>query len=252
MSIETSRIRSDDIAMLKKIGIPIVITVFLLSSLAAWGLAPGNPDIFVQVSPTSQDVSAGGSGAFSVTVISQEGFEDNVELTAADLPAGVIVTFDPNPVDVPAFGQGVTQMTVNAAADAPTGTITVTFTAQGVTQTDIEQSKDVTVNIAAGGGSQPPSGGSQPPSGGSQPPSGGSQPPSGGVPTTTTVTTTLTTTVVQSTTTTETTITTATSTTQITMGPPSDPMLANAALLFTILAAIIVIVAALVAIMRRR
>jgi hypothetical protein len=245
MSIETSRIRSDDIAMLKKIGIPIVITVFLLSSLAAWGLAPGNPDIFVQVSPTSQDVSAGGSGAFSVTVISQEGFEDNVELTAADLPAGVIVTFDPNPVDVPAFGQGVTQMTVNAAADAPTGTITVTFTAQGVTQTDIEQSKDVTVNIAAGGGSQPPSGGSQPPS-------GGSQPPSGGVPTTTTVTTTLTTTVVQSTTTTETTITTATSTTQITMGPPSDPMLANAALLFTILAAIIVIVAALVAIMRRR
>jgi hypothetical protein len=158
---------------IKKIVLPLAVSLLFLSSLAAWGLAPGNPDIFVQVSPTSQDVSAGGSGAFSVTVISQEGFEDDVELTAADLPAGVTVTFDPNPVNVPAFGQGDTQMTVNAAADAPTGTITVTFTAQGVTETDIEQSKDVTVNIAGGGSSPPPSGSSPPPSGSSPPPSGG-------------------------------------------------------------------------------
>jgi hypothetical protein len=181
---------------IKKIVLPLAVSLLFLSSLAAWGLAPGNPDIFVQVSPTSQDVSAGGSGAFSVTVISQEGFEDDVELTAADLPAGVTVTFDPNPVNVPAFGQGDTQMTVNAAADAPTGTITVTFTAQGVTETDIEQSKDVTVNIAGGGSSPPPSGSSPPPSGSSPPPSGSSPPPSGSSPppsggiVTTTVTTT--------------------------------------------------------------
>jgi hypothetical protein len=174
---------------IKKIVLPLAVSLLFLSSLAAWGLAPGNPDIFVQVSPTSQDVSAGGSGAFSVTVISQEGFEDDVELTAADLPAGVTVTFDPNPVNVPAFGQGDTQMTVNAAADAPTGTITVTFTAQGVTETDIEQSKDVTVNIAGGGSSPPPSGSSPPPSGSSPPPSGSSPPPSGGIVTTTVTTT---------------------------------------------------------------
>jgi hypothetical protein len=238
---KSQRIRSDNTKMLKKISIPTVIAIFLLSSVAVWGLAPGNPDIFVQVSPASQDVSTGGSGAFTVSVISQEGFEDDVQLSVADPPAGVTVTFDPNPVAVPAFAQGDVQMTVTASADASIGTVTLTITAQGVTETTIEQTKDVAVNLVAGDGQPPPP----------EPPPDGNQ-QNGGTPSTVTTTTTITTTVVQSTVLTESVITTATVTTSITQGPPQDPTLANATLGIVALAAIVLIVAAGLSIAKRK
>lgn len=137
--------------MLKKLGIPVAIAIIVLSSITAWGLAPGKPDIFVQTSPASQDVSAGGSAAFTISIISQEGFEDQVKLSVADAPAGVTVTFDPNPVDVPAFAQGDVKMTVTADSSAAAGSVKLSVVSQGVTKTEVKQTNQVTVTISGGG-----------------------------------------------------------------------------------------------------
>ncbi|MCL4435457.1 MAG: hypothetical protein M1503_06265 [Thaumarchaeota archaeon] len=141
--------------MLKKLGVPVVVAIFVLSSITAWGLAPGNPDIYVQSAPASQDVAAGGSAVFTISIISQEGFEDQVQLSVTNPPAGVKVTFDPNPVNVPAYAQGDVKMTVAADSSATAGAVKLSVVSQGVTKKDIKQTTQVTVNIGSGGGGQP-------------------------------------------------------------------------------------------------
>lgn len=154
MSSRTRRVKRDNTVMLKKLGIPVAIAIFVLSSITAWGLAPGNPDIYVQADSASKDVSAGGSAVFTISIISQEGFEDQVKVSVADAPAGVTVTFDPNPVNVPAFAQGDVKMTVTADSSAAAGAVKLSVVSQGVTKTDVKQTTQVTVNI--GGGGAPP------------------------------------------------------------------------------------------------
>lgn len=147
-----------------KITIPalvVVLTSILVAPLAAWGLAQGYPDIYMQTSPATKDVPVGGSGAFTVSIISQEGFEGKVQLTAENVPAGVTVTFDPNPIDIPAYSQGDAKMTVSTTPEVPAGSITLTVVGTSKDQFMLEaglnyvkESIPVTINIVSGAAQQ--------------------------------------------------------------------------------------------------
>ncbi len=179
--------------MTRKLGIAVVTSLLFLAPQVVLGLAPGDPDIFVMSSPTAQEVSAGGSTTFTISVISQEGFEDMVQLTLVDPPEGVTATFDPNPVEVLGFDTGNSVMTVNVAAGTPEGEVGLKVTGQGVSETDVERSANIKLNIAGSAQPPPPPSDQQPPPSDQQPPPSDQQPAGPAV--TTTVTSTITTTV---------------------------------------------------------
>jgi len=207
------------IGMMKRVGI-VVTLLLILAPQAVLALAPGAPDIYMEAQPAKADVAAGGSVKVTIVVYSQEGFEGNVKLELTDPPQGVTATFDPNPVNVPAFDLASSDMTVTAASDAAQGTVTLTVTGTGVEDPTIKRTVDIELNIA--GEAQPPQ--EQPPQ--QQPPQ--EQPPQEQPPQeqppqqpvevkTTTVTTTVSTTV----TTTVTTTSISTSTILITTKTPT-------------------------------
>jgi hypothetical protein len=150
--------------MASKVGLALVFTGLFLFSGLAFGLAPADPSIFIQADPESQEVAAGDSATVKITILSQEQFEDDV---------------DPNPVVVDAFNPGITTMTIEVAADASQGEVTLTVKGQGVTETDVDKTVEVILTVAgqaSNGGSVPSNGGSVPSNGGSVPSNGGSGP----------------------------------------------------------------------------
>jgi hypothetical protein len=144
-------------ARLTPLTLLLLLTSPMLFFTSAWGLAQGDPAIYMQVSPESQDIPTGGSANFTVSVIGQEGFEGNVKFTTTDPPTGVTVTFDPNPLNVPGYDEGKTNIVVSAAKDTSTGSSTLTITATGVDEPTVKESKTITINIVTGNNiTQPP------------------------------------------------------------------------------------------------
>jgi len=111
---------------LKTIIFIILVLIVLLAPFVAnnagiyfntWGLAPSYPDIYIQASPDTIDIPPGGSAIIKVSIIGQETFEGQVQLTAQNVTDGITVTFNPNPVDIPAYGQGDTNMNLTISTD---------------------------------------------------------------------------------------------------------------------------------------
>jgi endoglucanase len=89
------------------------------------------PDFALSANPTAASVTQGGTSATStLTVTRSGGFTGAVTLSASGQPAGVTVTFSPNPVIA-----GASTATFTASASAVTGTfpLTVSGTAAGIT-----------------------------------------------------------------------------------------------------------------------
>src|SRR3989304_4716407 len=89
-------------SVLTKIMIPVILASLIpistsLIAIQTYGLAQGEPAIYMQATPDSQNVPIGGSAEISVSATGQEGFEGKVRMSAEGAPAGVTVTFDPNP-----------------------------------------------------------------------------------------------------------------------------------------------------------
>ncbi len=139
---------------LTKIMIPVILASLIpistsLIAIQTYGLAQGDPDIYMQATPDSQTVPIGGSAEISVSAIGQEGYEGKVRMSAEGAPAGVTITFDPNPVDVPEYSEGVSKMKVTVAKDTPAGSTTLTVTGTGVEDPTV--TKSVTITIKIGG-----------------------------------------------------------------------------------------------------
>ncbi len=115
--------------------------------MPVFALAPGNPDIFILTFPTDKEVVAGSSVTFTITVVSQEGFEDMVQMTLDNPPMGILASFYPNPVEVLGFDQEESIMIVNITSDVPDGEIVLTVTGMGVAQTDVIRSAYVVLKI---------------------------------------------------------------------------------------------------------
>jgi hypothetical protein len=225
----------------------ILTLTILVATPMATGLAQSYPYIYFLISTPPQDLSKGESVEFTLSVLSQEGFEGKVQLSAEDVPEGVTVEFNPNPVEVPAYQQGDTKITVTASSSATVGSAALNIYGKSLEKYDLEAGRDyvteaiiISINIVAGEAEQPPV---------EQQPA--EQPPAEEAPSTVTTTKTITTTVTQSIVSTETTSVTTIVSTETTLGPPTDPTLANAALILTALAAIAIVVGAVTAISRR-
>jgi regulation of enolase protein 1 (concanavalin A-like superfamily) len=73
-------------------------------------------------SPGSLTVTQGTSGASTITVTAQNGFNGSVSLSTSGLPSGVTASFSPNPTT------GASTLTLTASAAAIIGTVPVTVT----------------------------------------------------------------------------------------------------------------------------
>ena len=85
----------------------------------------------LSASPNSMTIVQGTSGASTITVSPQNGFNSSVSLSASGLPSGVTASFNPNSTT------GTSTLTLTASSAAATGTVTatVTGTSGGLTST---------------------------------------------------------------------------------------------------------------------
>ncbi len=124
------------------------LLVFLIVP-AAFALSDAPPSIFLGVEPPSQNISAGGSATFTVTVYPQGKWViGQVSLNLTNPPQGVTATFIPERMDGITEDGFASNMTVKAAADAPQGKVTLTVAAKGrETQSGVNLNASIEVEL---------------------------------------------------------------------------------------------------------
>jgi regulation of enolase protein 1 (concanavalin A-like superfamily) len=80
------------------------------------------PNYTLSASPNSLTIAQGASGASSITVSPQNGFNGSVSLSASGLPNGVTASFNPSST------ANTSTLTLTASSTATTGTVAVTIT----------------------------------------------------------------------------------------------------------------------------
>ncbi len=100
-----------------------------LTHTATIGLVITVPNFSLTASPSSLAVALGSSGASTITVGPQSGFNSSVSLAASGLPNGVTASFSP------ASTTGTSTLTLAASPSVTAGTATVTVTATSGTLT---------------------------------------------------------------------------------------------------------------------
>ncbi len=123
------------------------LTVTATSGLTSRSVGAGltvtpAPDFTITGTPATTGITAGASADVAVQVVAQNGFAAPVDLTAEDLPTGLIATFTPATLT----GSGTAQLRLTAAAGTAPGRypIAVTGTSGGLAHT-----VTVTVTVAA-------------------------------------------------------------------------------------------------------
>jgi hypothetical protein len=84
-----------------------------------------SPDFTVQSSISAMSLQQGQSSSFTITILSIRGFNQRVNLTAIDLPAGVTLQFNPSSV----IPSGTTTVDVTSSDNVKVGNFTVTILA---------------------------------------------------------------------------------------------------------------------------
>ena len=118
--------------MFKKLSVALLLVVMVLTPTVVLALAPGTPFFWMTVDPDHASVAAGGSATFKISALSQESFEGNAKFSVDSPPAGVTVTFDPNPVFIPGFDFGYVDVKVDVASSVPAGAITLNIIGKDV------------------------------------------------------------------------------------------------------------------------
>jgi hypothetical protein len=90
--------------------------------LNVYGLLPA--DFVLNVTPTSQLVAPGASTTYTVSALSQAGFNGTVSLNVSGLPVGATPSFSQSSIVPP----GSSSLTVTTATTTPVGTYTITIT----------------------------------------------------------------------------------------------------------------------------
>jgi hypothetical protein len=110
------------------------------------GSSGGNSEFSLSASPTSQAITAGASGTYTISVTGNNGFTGTVSLSAVAASSNVIATLD-NPTIT--GGTGTSILTVATTASTPSGTVTITVTGTD-TANSVSQSVSVTATIQGG------------------------------------------------------------------------------------------------------
>jgi hypothetical protein len=125
----------------------VLSTSALMVPEAAFALGPpGPPSLFLMFEHTDQSVAAGCPTVNAVRLISQEGFEGEVTLIVINPPAGVNVTFTPNPVYVPSFYENTSLVTVRVMPNTPQERVNLTVIGLSVDK-KTNDTKLLTINV---------------------------------------------------------------------------------------------------------
>lgn len=135
----------------------IVTTILLAIVPTAFGLAVTPPSLFFGIDPSSQDVQAGGSATFTVSIYPQGDWKTGtVTLSLVNPPQGVTATFNPEKMENIEIDGTAAKMTVKVGADVPQGKVTLTVEGTGTALpqagqqgADLESKSDVTLNIVS-------------------------------------------------------------------------------------------------------
>ena len=104
----------------------------------------GSPNYTLSASPASLSVQQGNQGTSTITTSISGGFNSSIALSAAGVPSGTTVSFNPNPI--PAPGNGSSTMTITVGSSTPVGTYPITVTGNGG---GIQQNTTVTLTVTA-------------------------------------------------------------------------------------------------------
>lgn len=84
----------------------------------------GNSEFSITVSPTSQIITAGNTGSYTVNVQAINGFSGTVSLSASASNSNVVASFNPTSVQ----GSGSSTLTITTSSSTPATTSTITIT----------------------------------------------------------------------------------------------------------------------------
>ena len=104
----------------------------------------GSPNFAISASPSSLTIQQGNQGSSTITTTISGGFSSAISLSAAGVPSGTTVSFNPNPI--PAPGAGTSTMTITVGGSTPVGTYPITVTGNGG---GIQQNTTVTLTVTA-------------------------------------------------------------------------------------------------------
>ncbi len=104
----------------------------------------GQPNFTITASPASLSIQQGNQGGSTITTAIGGGFNSAITLSAAGVPSGTTVSFNPNPI--PAPGAGTSTITIKVGAGTAAGTYPITVTGNGG---GIQQNTSVTLTVTA-------------------------------------------------------------------------------------------------------
>jgi hypothetical protein len=132
----------------------LLATLFLMANgcvisprrtVSGSGSGGSNPEFSLSANPTSQSVSPGASGTYTISVQAVNGFAGTVTLSASSSSSNVIASFDTTSIT---GGSGSAVLTVSATSSAPSGNVTITVTASD-TANNVSQNVAVTASVQA-------------------------------------------------------------------------------------------------------
>jgi uncharacterized membrane protein len=106
-------------------------------------------DFSLTANPTALTVTAGNSGASTITTTISTGFNSAISLSASGLPSGATASFNPPSIAAPGAGSSTLTVSVGAATAAGTYSLVISGSGGGKTHS---ATVSLTVNASGGGG----------------------------------------------------------------------------------------------------
>ena len=110
------------------------------------GSGGGNSEFSLSASPTTQVITAGASGTYTISVTAVNGFTGTVSLTASSTNSNIIASFDTTSIT---GGSGSAVLTASTTSSTPSGNVTITVTASD-TSHNVSQNVSVTAIVQGG------------------------------------------------------------------------------------------------------
>ncbi|HXO38655.1 MAG TPA: hypothetical protein VN872_08450 [Candidatus Acidoferrum sp.] len=110
------------------------------------GSGGSNSEFSLSASPTSQVITAGSSGTYTISVTAVNGFTGTVSLSASSTSSNIVASLNPTSIT---GGTGSAVLTVSTTSTTPSGSVTVTVTAAD-TNNSVSQNVSVTATVQGG------------------------------------------------------------------------------------------------------
>ena len=103
---------------------------YIYKTFVASAPAATTPNFALSVTPSSRNITPGGSAQYSLTITPLAGFTGSVSLTATGLPAGVSPSFNPTSVNVTDATSKTSILTLTSSAGTPLGNQAININGQ--------------------------------------------------------------------------------------------------------------------------